>query len=162
MKLKIRIDDRAMQEHLRRRIQEMPDKSKIVLQRLGVRMLRSVALNFTRSGRQDTTGGLWAPLSPVTVKMRKKGQRKSPKRLMATGRLRNSITFDVRGSELAVGTNVEYAKYHQQNGIFGESIPIRVFGKGHAQLPASPFLLFQKQDMKWVKRQITREFGRGG
>lgn len=162
MKFVIRIDDASMKRDIERRVQSMPNKTKLVLERLGVRMLRSTAMNFQRSGRQDSSVGMWDPLSPVTIALRRKGQRRSPKRLVASGRLKNSISTDVRGSKLAIGTNVEYAKFHQQNGVFGESIPIKVFGKASAQLAASPFLIFHKQDLKWLNRQIKREFGRGG
>lgn len=37
--------------------------------------------------------------------------------LVDTGRLRQSITFEVRGDEVAVGTSLDYAKVHQEGGV---------------------------------------------
>lgn len=65
--------------------------------------------------------GEWRPLSPVTINRRRK---KSAKPLLDTGRLRNSITHEFDNNSARIGTNVEYAKYHQ---LGTKTIPARKF-----------------------------------
>lgn len=72
-------------------------------------------------------GAPWAPLQPSTIERRRKGGGNgSPKILIDTGRLRQSITgkADQRGFQF--GTNVRYAGAQQ-------------FGRSDVNLPARPF-----------------------
>lgn len=76
--------------------------------------------------RQQGPRGLWKPLSPATVKGRRKGGRVggTPKALLDTGRLRNSILPRSTRDSASVGTNVSYAAAHQEG---TKNIPQRSF-----------------------------------
>lgn len=65
-----------------------------------------------RLGFKTSTGpyGRWASLSPATIRRRRN---KSNQPLLDTGRLRNSITHEATPTSVRIGTNVEYAAYHQ-------------------------------------------------
>ena len=114
------------------------------LRKTGVRMVRSIQMNFTKEGRPEK----WADLSPSTIERRRKGQRKNPKILQDTGRLKNSIAYDVdpAGNQVEVGTNVEYAN-DMQTGI-------HPYGK----IAARPFVMFQEIDIKRIIDDADREF----
>jgi len=78
------------------------------LKKVGARWKGNVLLSFRES--KSPWGWSWARLRPSTISRRRKG---SSKPLMDTGRLRNSITYSVRGNVLELGTNVRYASTHQ-------------------------------------------------
>lgn len=90
----------------------------------GAYMLRSITKNFRQGGRRNGMSGAWRKLSPVTIAMRPKGQRASPKILIRSARLRNSTAFAVDRRRLAVGTNVRYAPLHHQGGRWGGAIRV--------------------------------------
>lgn len=113
---------------------------------MGAKMILSVDENFRRGGRRDGVPGSWPPLSPVTIAMRKKGQRARPRTLVVTGTLRRSTTFSVAPKTLTVGTNVDYANDHHQDGNWGASITKRE----RKEVPA------HKRTM-WVKRESKVE-----
>jgi len=83
-------------------------------------------------------GQKWAPLkmSPKKLYKRRFGRLPKPKQednykmrrkiLTDTGRLRGSITYQINGNQLRVGTNVIYARTHNQ-GDPSRSIPKREF-----------------------------------
>jgi phage gpG-like protein len=76
-------------------------------------MLADVQNHFSK---EQGPGGKWKSLSPVTIfRRRGGGQSKSAKILQDTGRLRNSIVNDSSSKGAEVGTNVEYAKYHDSD-----------------------------------------------
>lgn len=78
-----------------------------VMQAIGGVLVNRIRTDFDQS--QDPYGNPWAPL---------KFRNGQP--LRDTGRLRNSIDFDVPGTNVVeVGTNVAYAPVHQ----FGAKIP---------------------------------------
>ncbi len=91
------------------------------LRRIGAFMLRSTQQNFAAQGRIDLQRRVWPKLSPLTILRRRAAQRRSIKILQATGRLKNSIVFEVGVTTVAIGTNVSYAPDHQQDGVFGAS-----------------------------------------
>lgn len=68
--------------------------------RIGLRFVNRVQQGFRNS--RDPYGNTWSPITHRT------GQP-----LIDTSRLRSSITFDVQGNDLKIGTPVHYARYHQ-------------------------------------------------
>lgn len=121
-------------------------------------MERSIQRNFDEEGRPRK----WRPLSPMTLMawvssrrtwVSKTGRLTAQGRaalagrkiLTDTGRLRRSITGRVWGNRLVIGTNVEYAPYHQY---------------GTSRIPARPFLLFQAEDLEFFRRLIARWLAR--
>ena len=136
------------------------------LQEVGARLVNGFKLGFRKSTAPDGTP--WAPVA------RKGGKGKDGKPLVDTGRLRRSITHEVTGKQLEVGTNVIYGPTHQ----FGDKSPVtipthtrlinKVFGKKlkfgvHATIPAHqrnrditarPFLGIEAKQ----RRQITRAY----
>ena len=93
-------------------------------------MIRSIHNNFQESGRPEK----WTPLAASTLKQKRRlGYSSKP--LIRTGALRNSVTGSVRGNLLAIGTSVEYAKFHQLGTKF---------------IPSRPFLIFQSEDIDQI------------
>ena len=82
---------------------------------------------------RDPYGTPWKPLSPVTIAMRRGSG--GARILQDSRRLYNSISAQVRGNGVAIGTNVIYAATQQ----FGRASN-RMFGRASAPIPARPFL----------------------
>lgn len=94
----------------------------------------SQRVDLTFGAQQDPWNRAWAPLSPVTLALRRKGG-KGAQILRDTGRLGDSITHNVVGDEVRVGSNVQYARAQQLGNPAN-----KMFGKGSAPIPARPFL----------------------
>ncbi|MCZ6701004.1 MAG: phage virion morphogenesis protein [bacterium] len=104
----------------------------------GFHMLRSIRENFRAGGRPTR----WKPLASATLK----AKASKTNLLVDTGRLMGSITFRAERDELAVGSNVIYARIHQLGGRAG---------RGHATtIPARPYLVFQKSDVEVIGRLV--------
>lgn len=119
--------------------------------------------------QHDPQGNPWTPLSPRTVAKRlggskaytKKGQlRKSAVRRMAAMKilidsadLMNSIQWNVKGGQIAWGTNKVYGPIHQFGGPAGRGLAVNV--------PARPFLGISAEDQDYVIDVVTR-FVSGG
>lgn len=110
-----------------------------------VPILRAIGVGLARNTRRrfdlgvDPDGQPWAALHPA-YEMDKKGPgilRESGMR----GGLQGSITFDVAGRELAVGSNKIYAAVHQ----FGATIKPR----------NGPYLVFRMAGALVKARQVT-------
>lgn len=102
----------------------------IAAKNVAVAMTTEVQLTFRKE--QSPDGGKWAPLKRGR-KRKGKGKRDN-KILRDTGRLANSITGVAAGNNVIVGTNVEYAAYHQE---------------GTSRIPARPFLPLAGLPMAW-------------
>lgn len=147
-----------------------------LLNALGRDLKESTRLRFTDGQAPD--GSTWQPLSPITRQLRRKG---SGKPLSDTGRLKNSITMQVVGNTIEVGTNVCYAPVHQFGAMIraqpgnpgsnrcGQRKGARflVFGNekaGFARLkavniPARPFLGISAADRETIFDTIRRHLG---
>lgn len=145
-----------------------------MLKEIGETMVASVLRNFEAEGRPTK----WAPLSPMTIARRRNQNKGSIKILQDTGRLKNSITYDITrygGTAVAIGTNVEYGRIHQLGGkahfpahIEKVRSHIRVMGSksvkvaAHnrkvkartAVIPQRKYLMFQKQDIQDIRSII--------
>jgi phage gpG-like protein len=111
---------------------ERLQKKQPVLKAAGRIVQQSVKRNFVVSGRPKK----WAALKRPS----KRRGGKSAKPLVDTARLMNSFTsnsgdaeWELKESELDVGTNVEYAKYHD---------------------PTRPFMLVQDEDVEDIQEFI--------
>ena len=83
-----------------------------LLELVGARHLRWINQNFRDAGTERS----WKPLAAGTVAARRKGRGAgSAQPLRDTGRLAMSFVVTRRGSSfIEVGTNVEYARWHQE------------------------------------------------
>ena len=79
-------------------------KGKDLMTAVGQSLLSSTIRRFSTQTAPD--GSPWAPLSKSTLK--KRGP--NAKALLASGRLRQSMTFAASSSQVAVGTNLIYAR----------------------------------------------------
>lgn len=76
---------------------------------VGEAMVTEVRFGFRKG--QDPDGNPWAP---IKRQRRRKGKGKGGNKILRdTGRLANSISAQVTGGTVIVGTNVEYGPYHQ-------------------------------------------------
>jgi phage virion morphogenesis protein len=116
------------------------------LSECGEIMRRSIEQNFQQGGRfsspNDWRGGgnRWADLSPVTIELRKKENKWPGKKLIKSAELKNSISAVVKGNELEVGTNLEYAAIQHYGGQAGRNHKVTI--------PARPFLVVQDEDIE--------------
>jgi len=145
---------------------------RVPLKRCGILMLRSIDKNFRAEGRPKR----WAPLSPMTIAMRRKKGR-GAKILQDTGMGKGSITYEVVSDQkVQIGTRRDYMRIHQEGGSI--KIPARDIypvkakalhwvdpGTGEdvfamhvhqkertAKIPQRKFLLFQEEDKKNIVR----------
>jgi len=95
-----------------------------MLDSIGATLLADAQGNFR--SQSDPDGNPWAP----TIR--------GGNILRDTGRLRNSLTYEVQGDRVTVGTNVLYAPVHQ----FGATITAK----------RAPFLVFQVGG-RWVRKK---------
>jgi phage gpG-like protein len=147
---------------------------KVPLKRCGILMLRSVDKNFRAEGRPKR----WAPLSPMTIAMRRK-KGKGAKILQDTGKGKGSIVYKVVSNQkVQIGTGLDYMRIHQTGGSI--KIPARtirpvkakalhwissagedvfamvVHQKARtARIPQRKFLLFQEDDKKNIVKIFT-------
>jgi len=146
---------------------------RIPLKRCGILMLSSIDKNFRAEGRPKK----WAPLSPMTIAMRRK-EGKGAKILQDTGHGKGSIVYKVVSNQkVQIGTNLGYMKIHQEGGSI--KIPARdiypvkakalhwvsdgkdvfamhVHQKARtAKIPQRKFLLFQKEDKTNIVKVFT-------
>lgn len=148
--MQVMVDDPALKA-----IQDLEERVRFldpVRRDFGERMVRSVRLNFSAGGRPNP----WKP----TKKPR-------GKTLIESARLMNSITYQVDGEMVAIGTNVVYAAAHQ----FGVDKQVSVAARTkrhlggrrlragkrnrHMFLPARPFLLVQTSDLDYLHKRIA-------
>jgi len=163
-------------EEIRALLKKAGDKAKdlrIPLKRSGILMLGSIDKNFRAEGRPTK----WAPLSPMTIAMRRK-KGKGAKILQDTGHGRGSIVYKVvSNQEVQIGTPLKYMEKHQTGGTI--NIPARdiypvnakalhwvsdgkdVFAMHvhqdarTAKIPQRKFLLFQEEDEKNIVKIFT-------
>ena len=148
---------------------------RIPLKRCGILMLGSIDKNFRAEGRPKR----WAPLSPMTIAMRRKKGR-GAKILQDTGMGKGSMTYEVVSDQkVQIGTRRDYMRIHQTGGNI--RIPARdiypvkakvlhwvdlktgedVFAMHVHQeartvkIPQRKFLLFQEEDKMNIVRVFT-------
>ena len=163
LNLKVTVKDMAARAVVKETARRMSRPQK-PLRACGLVLLRSITKTFKAGGR------------PMRWKPSWRAQKTGGKTLIKTARLMRSITMQVAGKTLRVGTNVKYAAIHQ----LGGTIPARVilprrakalrwidrsgkvrFAKrvsiGPTQIPARPFLVIQDADWRVFKRIFEQE-----
>ena len=91
------------------------------------------------------SGTPWDGLSDTTIARRRKGKGEgSPRALIDTGRLRQSITGEATDKGFRFGTNVIYGGAQQ----FGNP-KNRFFGRQPAPIPARPFMPVEKSGSRF-------------
>ncbi len=168
-----RIDDDEKVKALLKKAGNRAKNLRIPLKRSGILMLASVDKNFRAEGRPTK----WAPLSPMTIAMRKKKGR-GAKILQDTGLGKGSITYKVVSNQMVqIGTNRDYMRKHQEGADI--KIPARdiypvkakalhwisdgkdVFAmhvhqkERTARIPQRKFLLFQEEDKANIVKIFT-------
>jgi len=143
MKIEISMDSVAVQRALNALGQRARNLSP-AFREIGAGVADEARLGF--KGSQDPYGRAWQPLKSSTLAARRKGKGSgSAKPLLDTGRLRNSISFELLGqSGVVIGTNVKYGTIHQFGGMAGRSRKVPI--------PARSFLATRE-------RGIPREYG---
>lgn len=94
---------------------------RVPFKRMGAHMHKSIQQNFTDQGIPEL-GVKWAPLSPVTLRRRRKGKGAGTAQILQdSGHMRMSVVsktgpgtiYKVGKDFLVIGTNVPYATDHQ-------------------------------------------------
>jgi len=164
-------------EKVKALLKKAGDKAKdlrVPLKQCGILMLSSIDKNFRAEGRPKR----WAPLSPMTIAMRRKKGR-GAKILQDTGHGKGSIIYKVVSNQkVQIGTNLGYMKIHQEGGSIkipprtirpvkakalhwissaGEDVfAMVVHQKARtAKIPQRKFLLFQEDDKKNIVKIFT-------
>lgn len=131
------VDGSDFEAKMRALLRDVTDFSK-PLDSIGFAISQRIAATF--HDQADAFGKAWAPLSPVTLALRRSRRRAGGEQILRdTGALANSISHQVVGSqavEIGPGPSTnDYAATHQ----FGRA-DNRMFGKSPAPIPARPFL----------------------
>lgn len=116
-----------------------------VLEEIGHTATRAVKQNFKEGGRPQK----W----PVSFR----AQEQSGQTLLDTGNLRSSVSYDIRGKEVAVGSNVIYGPIHHFGGVIrakaAKSLAFTLTNgefvtKKSVTIPARPWLVLQDSTYK--------------
>lgn len=106
--LEVGIEDEATKVYVQ--LAERLGKGKGLMQAIGQSLVSSTIRRFSQQVGPDGTP--WAPLSKATLK--KRGP--NAKALLASGRLRQSITFAATSNSVEIGSNLIYARIQQLGG----------------------------------------------
>jgi phage virion morphogenesis protein len=150
--LSIRVDDGAVRAALDR-LRDLPRaRLPAAMREAGQLLKTSTQLRFRSQRAPDGTA--WEKSAAAIAR---RGQT-----LRHTSRLRNSITWQLTGTGVAVGTNVVYAAIHQFGGPIGRASssrgPVR-----RPVLPPRPFLGASPDDLRalaaLLERHVREAFG---
>jgi len=157
-----------------------------ILKVVGEILVSSAQRSIEVGGRYKAAGSFeggakkFEALTPFSASM-KKSQGKNPSNLLRlTGRLRSSITWEIRGTKLIVGSNVVYAGIHQFGGKIRITPKSRAFfkfkaaeakkeaqkefwlgmanSKGGFVMPARPFITVQPEDIEDIQDAIVQAY----
>jgi phage virion morphogenesis protein len=123
-----------------------------LLRAAGAVMMGSIMQTFRDEG---SPAGSWAPLAEGTLRTRYGRMRPSKrarlvagkKLLIESGRLRRSITYEVDGNTLRIGTDVIYGRIHQLGGMAGRGRKVHI--------PARPYLVFRPEDPERIAKAMN-------
>lgn len=146
------------------------DAMRPLLEDVKGRLMFSVNQNFVSGGRPHP----WTPLAASTLANRRGT---SARILRDTGRLQNSISGRIEATSVVVGTNVVYARVHQEGAtirmpelrprrakalrfVVGSQVVFAQRVKAHSvRIPARPYLLLQDSDRAYMTTAIGRHLG---
>jgi phage gpG-like protein len=103
-----------------------------------------------RPDKEAVRGVRWKPLKPATIEQKKRLKKRglaiaTDRPLVRGGDLKNSLASEnalqIRGKETTYGTDVEYARYHQEGG---------------KHLPQRKFLFITKDERQAIARMIKK------
>lgn len=131
-------------------------------QKMGKQYLKWISANFTDEGA--TFNESWPPLSPVTLKIKRRLYNKGKsiaikKPLVRTGALRKSFQFDIKGKRtLVIYSTKDYAELHQKGGkvLFRgkfRTIPRRVL----IALDEKHLKKIEKIYSTWIKKLLRKQ-----
>lgn len=150
--ISISVDTAQLDAALLRKASLLHDPS-AMLEEIGILAERSVKQNFKAGGRPEK----WKP----SARARAQGGQT----LVDTNNLQRSITHQISGGEVAIGTNVLYAPVHHFGTVIrakgAKSLRFEIPGVGwrtakSVTIPARPFLLLQAQDYKRINSIIRK------
>ena len=138
--IKIKVDDKEIRQLLTRLQGRLKDMSPVMRKIAGI-MHDAVEENFEKEGRPK-----WTPLSPATIKQRKREGKWPGKILQRSGQLAASISEKYDSHSARVGTNKKYAAIQHFGGKAG---------RGHkVTIPERPFLKLDGEDYLTIKTVI--------
>lgn len=136
IKGKVTIDQKQLVSLLNRLKNPRP-----ALEEIG-RVVTGTTQNRIRTEKTDPAGTPWQPWATSTTIARIKKGTASRGLLYDSGNLLNSITYQVSGKQVSVGSSgVPYAIYLQQ---------------GTPNMPARPFIGYSNKDMQYINAILTR------
>lgn len=135
----LEIRTEALKELIRRVNQLGPNNAHVQkgLNQIGVRWVARVKVGFQRS--VDPYGNPWAPIT------HRQGQP-----LLDTGRLRNSVKHNVRGTNLELASNLVYADNHQ----YGITVRQRRFLPDQQGLPKAWLAEYEKTMLENIENAL--------
>jgi len=126
---------------------------KKVFNKIGDIMVFDIKEHFRK---EEGPSGAWKSLSPVTLKLRRQKGIVSGRILYEYGTLYESIRkLSVTDRGVRVGTDVPYAKIHQQKGKQNTFVRILMFGRIPVEIPARPFLWLSSKAEKEILKTIS-------
>ena len=123
---------------------KLTDKElKPLLTKIGADMKTKIQMNFRRE--KDPDGKAWVPLSPLTLKARRTGRKKSrSKKILSDNKdLAGSFNVRVIKRTVSAGTNMVYA-------------PTQNYGDKSRNIPARQFVGITKTLHKKYSRELAR------
>lgn len=112
------------------------DQSQELMEAIGESLVSSTQDRFEEGKAPD--GSAWKPSQRV--------QEHGGQTLVKSARLKNSIGYAASPSQLSVGTNVVYARIHQQGGKAGK--------RHSVTLPERAFLGFSAEDLQEAREMV--------
>ncbi len=142
VRIDLTVDDREIRASLDRLLKRLADPLP-VLEEIGQGLITSTIDRFERERGPDK----------VSWKKSARAKKQGGQTLTDTGRLRASITGNVRSDGIEIGTNVVYAAIHQFGGEAGPR-------KRRVTLPARPYLGVDDEDRRMILRVVQRAIER--
>ena len=130
----LKINDKLLKDYLKK-IEKKGTTLKPLLSKIKVIGLEAVEENFESEGRPK-----WQPLKLQTLRQRVK-RRYTGKILERTADLKKLIVGEIGKDKVTIGSNLEYAAVHQ-------------FGFRKRNIPARPFVKFEKDDINEMEDTI--------
>ncbi len=120
-------------------------------------LLSSISQNFDDEGRPKA----WEDLAESTKKRRRKQNKWPGPILSVSGQLASSVTAQVDGNSILVGSAKPYARIHDLGGEINHPGTSNGFGRGinipaHTiTIPQREYLLFQDEDLREAESILT-------
>jgi phage virion morphogenesis protein len=152
--LKLTVNDKQFQIALKNFTARMAPEP--LLKVMGQVMRSSIERTFRDQG---SPAGSWAPLAASTLKRGRGGVGR--KILIQSGRLKNSVSYQVAGRTLTIGTNLKYAAVQQVGGVAGRRGPFKKKQGRRPVIPARPYLVFRPEDPQRMADAMGRYIAAG-